>query len=149
MARLAKFWRALGAHVELMDAGRHDFVLAATSHLPHLVAYNLVGTVAEIEAGAEAEVMKFSAGGFRDFTRIAASDPIMWRDVFQLNGEAVLRVVDSFAEGLDRLREAIRAGDGATLEDLFRRTRDVRAAVIAMGQESSEPNFGRDRRKGP
>jgi cyclohexadieny/prephenate dehydrogenase len=131
-----------------MDATRHDFVLAATSHLPHLLAYNLVGTVAEIEAGAESEVMKFSAGGFRDFTRIAASDPIMWRDIFRMNGEAVLQVVDDFAQGLDRLRDAIRAGDGETLEALFRRTRDVRAAVIAMGQETSEPNFGRDRQKG-
>ena len=144
--RLTEFWMALGARVELMDAAHHDLVLAVTSHLPHLIAYNIVGTAADLEEVTQGEVMKFSAGGFRDFTRIAASDPVMWRDVFLLNREAVLEVVGRFTEDLQALSRAIRWGEGEKLEALFTRTREIRLGIVAAGQESSEPNFGRDRR---
>jgi cyclohexadieny/prephenate dehydrogenase len=144
--RLAEFWRALGARVETMDATHHDLVLAVTSHLPHLIAYNIVGTAADMETVTQAEVMKFSAGGFRDFTRIAASDPTMWRDVFLNNKGAVLEVLARFIEDLHMLSRAIRWGEGDKLHDLFTRTREIRRGVIAAGQETPEPNFGRDRR---
>jgi len=143
--RLARFWEALGANVELMDERRHDMVMAVTSHLPHLIAYTIVGTAEHLETVSEGEVMKFSAGGFRDFTRIAASDPVMWRDVFLLNKEAVLEIVARFMEDLQSLTRAIRYGDGQTLEDHFARTREIRRGVIAAGQEMAEPNFGRDK----
>ncbi|MDR3506846.1 MAG: prephenate/arogenate dehydrogenase family protein [Caulobacteraceae bacterium] len=146
VARLSAFWRALGAQVELMDAAHHDRVLAVTSHLPHLIAYNIVGTAADLEEVAEGEVMKYSAGGFRDFTRIAASDPVMWRDVFLLNKDAVLEVLGRFTEDLQALSRAIRWGEGDKLEALFTRTRAIRRGVIAAGQESAEPNFGRNRK---
>jgi len=148
LERLTAFWTALGALVELMDASHHDRVLAVTSHLPHLIAYNIVGTAADLEAVSEGEVMKYSAGGFRDFTRIAASDPIMWRDVFLLNKDAVLEVLGRFNEDLQALSRAIRWGEGDKLEALFTRTRAIRKGIVAAGQESAEPNFGRDR-KGP
>ncbi len=147
VARLARFWTALGARVEEMDPKHHDLVLAITSHLPHLIAYNIVGTAADLEGVAEAEVMKYSAGGFRDFTRIAASDPTMWRDVFLTNKDAVLEVLGRFTEDLQALSRAIRWGEGDKLFDLFSRTRDIRRGIVAMGQESAEPNFGRDRGK--
>lgn len=147
VARLSAFWRALGSTVELMDARHHDLVLAVTSHLPHLIAYNIVGTAADLEQVQRAEVMKFSAGGFRDFTRIAASDPVMWRDVFLLNREAVLEVLGRFTEDLQALSRAIRWGEGDKLHDLFSRTREIRRGIVAAGQESPEPNFGRDRGK--
>jgi cyclohexadieny/prephenate dehydrogenase len=140
------FWRALGSNVELMDARHHDIVLAVTSHLPHLIAYNIVGTAADIEEVAEGEVMKYSAGGFRDFTRIAASDPVMWRDVFLLNRDAVLETLGQFTEDLQALSRAIRRGEGDKLEALFTRTRAIRRGIIAAGQESAEPNFGRDKK---
>jgi cyclohexadieny/prephenate dehydrogenase len=143
---LAAFWRAIGANVELMDARHHDLVLAVTSHLPHLIAYNIVGTASDLEEVAEGEVMKYSAGGFRDFTRIAASNPIMWRDVFLLNRDAVLEVLGRFTEDLQALSRAIRWGEGDKLEALFTRTRDIRRGIVAAGQESPEPNFGRDRK---
>jgi cyclohexadieny/prephenate dehydrogenase len=146
VARLSGFWRALGAQVELMDAGHHDRVLAVTSHLPHLIAYNIVGTAADLEEVAEGEVMKYSAGGFRDFTRIAASDPVMWRDVFLLNKDAVLEILGRFTEDLQALSRAIRWGEGDKLEALFTRTRAIRRGIVAAGQESAEPNFGRDRK---
>ena len=142
--RLSAFWRALGSNVELMDERHHDLVLAVTSHLPHLIAYNIVGTAADLEAVAEGEVMKYSAGGFRDFTRIAASDPIMWRDVFLLNRDAVLEVVGRFTEDLQALSRAIRRGEGDKLEALFTRTREIRRGIVAAGQENAAPNFGRD-----
>ena len=148
LERLTAFWTALGALVELMDASHHDRVLAVTSHLPHLIAYNIVGTAADLEAVSEGEVMKYSAGGFRDFIRIAASDPIMWRDVFLLNKDAVLEVLGRFNEDLQALSRAIRWGEGDKLEALFTRTRAIRKGIVAAGQESAEPNFGRDR-KGP
>ena len=145
--RLSAFWRVLGAQVELMDAAHHDRVLAVTSHLPHLIAYNIVGTAADLEEVAEGEVMKYSAGGFRDFTRIAASDPIMWRDVFLLNRDAVLEILGRFNEDLQALSRAIRWGEGDKLEALFTRTRAIRRGIVAAGQESAEPNFGRDRKR--
>ncbi len=143
---LTAFWEALGSNVELMDARHHDIVLAVTSHLPHLIAYNIVGTAADIEEVAEGEVMKYSAGGFRDFTRIAASDPVMWRDVFLLNRDAVLETLGQFTEDLQALSRAIRRGEGDKLEALFTRTRAIRRGIIAAGQESAEPNFGRDKK---
>ncbi|MDZ4375153.1 MAG: prephenate/arogenate dehydrogenase family protein [Phenylobacterium sp.] len=147
VARLTDFWTALGAHVETMDAKHHDLVLAITSHLPHLIAYNIVGTTADLEEVTQAEVMKYSAGGFRDFTRIAASDPTMWRDVFLTNREAVLEMLGRFSEDLQALSRAIRWGEGDKLFELFSRTREIRRGIVALGQESAEPNFGRDRGK--
>ncbi|HEX4196000.1 MAG TPA: prephenate/arogenate dehydrogenase family protein [Caulobacteraceae bacterium] len=147
VATLTGFWETLGSKVETMDAGHHDLVLAVTSHLPHLIAYNIVGTAADIEEVSEGEVMKYSAGGFRDFTRIAASDPVMWRDVFLLNKDAVLETLGRFTEDLQALSRAIRWGEGDKLEALFTRTRAIRRGIIAAGQESAEPNFGRDKQK--
>jgi cyclohexadieny/prephenate dehydrogenase len=141
--KLTKFWQALGANVETMDAGHHDLVLAITSHLPHLIAYNIVGTAAELENGARGEVIKYSAGGFRDFTRIAASDPTMWRDVFLNNREAVLEMLKRFNNDLSFLTRAIASGDGAVLFDWFTRTRAIRRSIIEIGQETAEPDFGR------
>ncbi|MFN3524055.1 MAG: prephenate/arogenate dehydrogenase family protein [Phenylobacterium sp.] len=147
LARLRAFWTALGANVEVMDEKHHDLVLAVTSHLPHLIAYNIVGTAADLEEVTQAEVMKYSAGGFRDFTRIAASDPTMWRDIFLANKDAVLEILGRFTEDLQALSRAIRWGEGDKLHVLFSRTREIRRGVIAAGQESAEPNFGRDRDK--
>jgi cyclohexadieny/prephenate dehydrogenase len=148
LERLTAFWIALGARVELMDEKHHDLVLAVTSHLPHLIAYNIVGTAADLEEVTQGEVMKYSAGGFRDFTRIAASDPVMWRDVFLTNRDAVLEILGRFTEDLQALSRAIRWGEGEKLQSLFTRTRAIRMAIVAAGQESAEPNFGRDRRSG-
>ncbi len=144
--RLTDFWLALGSQVELMDDKHHDLVLAVTSHLPHLIAYNIVGTAADLEEVTRGEVIKYSAGGFRDFTRIAASDPIMWRDVFLANKDAVLEMLGRFTEDLQALSRAIRWGEGDKLEELFTRTRDIRLSIITAGQESAEPNFGRNRK---
>ena len=141
--RLAEFWRRLGAKVELMDAPHHDRVLAVTSHLPHLIAYSIVGTASDLEAVTKAEVIKYSAGGFRDFTRIAASDPVMWRDVFLNNREATLELLGRFTEDLVALQRAIRWGDGDTLEALFTRTRAIRRSIIDEGQDTEKPDFGR------
>src|SRR5690606_8326587 len=120
-----------------------DLVLAITSHVPHLIAYNIVGTVADLEAHTKSEVVKFSASGFRDFTRIAASDPIMWRDVFLTNRDAVLEMLGRFLEDLSQLQRAVRVGDGAALEQLFTRTRAIRRSIIDAGQETAAPDFGR------
>ncbi|HEY1425824.1 MAG TPA: prephenate/arogenate dehydrogenase family protein [Caulobacteraceae bacterium] len=144
--RLTDFWLRLGSRVELMDARHHDLVLAVTSHLPHLIAYTIVGAAADLEEVTQGEVMKYSAGGFRDFTRIAASDPIMWRDVFLTNRDAVLEILGRFTEDLQALSRAIRWGEGDKLQQLFTRTREIRLGIVAAGQESAEPNFGRDRR---
>lgn len=141
--RLRAFWTALGSNVEIMDAAHHDMVLAITSHVPHLIAYNIVGTAAHLGEVTQSEVIKFSAGGFRDFTRIAASDPTMWRDVFLHNKEAVLEMLGRFSEDLSVLTRAIRYGDGKTLFDLFTRTRAIRRSIIEIGQETAEPDFGR------
>ena len=132
--RLAALWRTAGMTVELMDAGHHDTVLAITSHLPHLIAYNIVGTVADLEEETKREVIKYAAGGFRDFTRIAASDPVMWRDVFLNNRAAVLEMLGRFTEDLAALQRAIRRGDGEHLEALFTRTRAIRRGVIEARQ---------------
>ncbi len=142
--RLAEFWRRLDSKVETMDPQHHDLVLAVTSHLPHLIAYSIVGTASDLEGVTRSEVIKYSAGGFRDFTRIAASDPQMWRDVFLANKDAVLEVLQRFTEDLTALQRAIRWGDGDTLFNLFTRTRDIRRTIIDAGQDTAAPDFGRD-----
>jgi cyclohexadieny/prephenate dehydrogenase len=141
--KLAAFWRLLGADVETMSPEHHDLVLAATSHLPHLIAYTIVGTADELQNVTRSEVLKFSAGGFRDFTRIAASDPTMWRDIFIANKDAVLEVLGRFNEDISALTRAIRNGDGATLFDHFTRTRAIRKGIVQIGQDSPAPDFGR------
>jgi len=141
--KLTAFWRGLGANVETMAADHHDLVLAVTSHLPHLIAYTIVGTADELEDVTQAEVLKFSAGGFRDFTRIAASDPTMWRDVFLANKDAVLEMLGAFQEDLSKLTRAIRRGDGEALFDHFTRTRAIRRGIVNLGQETADPDFGR------
>ncbi len=143
VTRLNNFWRALGANVDIMAPEHHDLVLAITSHVPHLIAYNIVGTAADLEQVTQSEVMKFSAGGFRDFTRIAASDPTMWRDVFLNNKEAVLEMLGRFSEDLTALQRMIRFADGDALFDLFTRTRAIRRGIIEAGQETAEADFGR------
>jgi cyclohexadieny/prephenate dehydrogenase len=141
--RLRAFWSALGARVEIMTPDHHDLVLAITSHLPHLIAYTIVGTAEELGQVTSSEVMKFSAGGFRDFTRIAASDPTMWRDVFLANKEAVLEMLGTFNEDLSKLTRAIRRGDGEALFEHFARTRAIRRGIVEIGQDSAAPDFGR------
>ena len=141
--RLAAFWRALGANVERMPADHHDLVLAITSHLPHLIAYTIVGTADELAEVTRSEVLKFSAGGFRDFTRIAASDPTMWRDVFLANKDAVLEMLGTFNEDLSKLTRAIRRGDGEALFEHFTRTRAIRRGIVETGQDSAAADFGR------
>jgi cyclohexadieny/prephenate dehydrogenase len=141
--RVADFWRRLGADVETMDAAHHDRVLAVTSHLPHLIAYTIVGTASDLEEVTQSEVIKYSAGGFRDFTRIAASDPVMWRDVFLTNREAVLEMLQRFSEDLTALQRAIRWGKGDELFELFSRTRAIRRGVVEQGQDDAAPDFGR------
>jgi cyclohexadieny/prephenate dehydrogenase len=143
IARLTEFWRAAGANVEIMPAAHHDLVLAITSHVPHLIAYNIVGTAAHLEAVTQSEVIKFSAGGFRDFTRIAASDPTMWRDVFLNNKDAVLEMLGRFNEDLIALQRMIRYGDGQGLFDVFTHTRAIRRSIIEQGQETAAADFGR------
>ena len=137
------FWEALGSNVEIMNAAHHDLVLAITSHVPHLIAYNIVGTAADLEEVTRSEVIKFSAGGFRDFTRIAASDPTMWRDVFLYNRDAVLEMLGRFTEDLTALQRMIRREDGDGLFALFTRTRAIRRGIVAQGQETAAPDFGR------
>jgi cyclohexadieny/prephenate dehydrogenase len=144
--RVSAFWERIGADVEIMDAHHHDLVLAVTSHLPHLIAYTIVGTASDLEEVTHSEVIKFSAGGFRDFTRIAASDPTMWRDVFLANKEAVLEMLQRFSEDITVLQRAIRWGDGDALFDLFTRTRAVRRSIIEHGQDDPRPDFGREQR---
>src|SRR5579863_364194 len=141
--KLRAFWAALGAKVEIMTADHHDMVLAITSHLPHLIAYTIVGTADELEGVTQSEVLKFSAGGFRDFTRIAASDPIMWRDVFLTNKDAVLEMLGTFNEDLSKLTRAIRRGDGEALFEHFTRTRAIRRGIVETGQDSAAADFGR------
>ncbi len=143
VAKVKAFWEALGSHVEIMGAAHHDLVLAITSHVPHLIAYNIVGTAADLEEVTRSEVIKFSAGGFRDFTRIAASDPTMWRDVFLHNKDAVLEMLGRFNEDLTALQRMIRRGDGDGLFALFTRTRAIRLGIVAEGQETAAPDFGR------
>ena len=141
--RLSAFWMRLGARVETMDVDRHDRVLAITSHLPHLIAYNIVSTAYDMESVEKGEVVKYSAGGFRDFTRIAASDPTMWRDVFLTNKDAVLATRGRVSEDLAALQRAIRWGDGETLMQEFSRARGIRKAIIDAGLDTAEADFGR------
>jgi cyclohexadieny/prephenate dehydrogenase len=141
--KLKTFWSHLGANVECMPAAHHDLVLGITSHLPHLIAYTIVGTADELSSVTRSEVLKFSAGGFRDFTRIAASDPTMWRDVFLANKDAVLEMLGRFNEDLATLTRAMRSGDGQTLFDHFARTRAIRRGIVEIGQDSPAPDFGR------
>ena len=140
---LSDLWQALGAKVDLMDPQHHDMVLAVTSHLPHLIAYTIVGTASDLEEVTRSEVIKYSAGGFRDFTRIAASDPTMWRDVFLSNRDAVLDMLQRFTEDLTALQRAVRVGDGQQLFDHFTRTRAIRRSIIEEGQDDARPDFGR------
>lgn len=143
LADLQQFWEGIGARIEIMDAAHHDLVLAVTSHIPHLIAYTIVGTASDLEDVTRSEVIKYSAGGFRDFTRIAASDPTMWRDVFLHNRGAVLEMLGRFTEDLTAMQRAIRSSDGDALFDLFSRTRDIRNSIIEMGQDDARPDFGR------
>lgn len=143
LSKLQMFWERLGSHVEIMSPEHHDMVLAITSHVPHLIAYNIVNTASHLERVTDSEVIKFSAAGFRDFTRIAASDPVMWRDVFLNNKEAVLEMLGRFSEDLVNLQRAIRFGDGKTLEKLFADARTVRRGIIQASQDTAEPDFGR------
>lgn len=144
--RLTGFWQALGSKTEVMAPDHHDLVLAITSHVPHLIAYNIVGTASDLEQVTESEVIKFSAGGFRDFTRIAASDPTMWRDVFLHNKDAVLEVLGRFTEDLIALQRNIRWAQGEQLFDLFTRTRAIRRSIIDQHQDTPDPDFGRARK---
>jgi len=141
--RVKAFWERLGSQVEIMNARHHDLVLAVTSHVPHLIAYSIVGTASDLEGVTQGEVIKYSAGGFRDFTRIAASDPTMWRDVFLNNKEAVLEILQRLTEDVTALQRAIRWGDGDTLFNLFTRTRAIRRSIIEQGQDDERPDFGR------
>lgn len=144
--RLSAFWRGMGANVEVMTPEHHDLVLAITSHVPHLIAYNIVGTATHLGEVTNSEVIQYSAGGFRDFTRIAASDPTMWRDVFLHNKDAVLEMLGRFSEDLTALQRMIRYGDGDGLFDLFTRTRAIRRGIIAEGQDAPDADFGRLRK---
>lgn len=143
---LTSFWLGLGANVETMDADHHDLVLAVTSHAPHLIAYTMVGVADDLGRVTDSEVVKYSAAGFRDFTRIAASDPTMWRDVFLSNKDATLEILGRFTEELFALQRAIRTGDGDHLHAYFTRTRAIRRGIIAAGQDTEAPNFGRSKK---
>ena len=142
--RLQQFWLDLGSFVEIMTPDHHDQVLAITSHLPHLIAYSIVSTASDLEDVTRSEVIKFSAGGFRDFTRIAASDPTMWRDVFLTNKDAVLEMLGRFSEDLSALQRSIRWNDGDALFDLFSRSKETRQRIIEVGQDTASPDFGRE-----
>ena len=142
--KVMNFWKGLGANVEFMDADHHDLVLAVTSHAPHLIAYTMVGVADDLGKVTDSEVIKYSAAGFRDFTRIAASDPIMWRDVFLFNKDATLEILGRFTEELFDLQRAIRTGNGDKLLDYFTHTRSVRRGIIEAGQDTDAPNFGRN-----
>jgi cyclohexadieny/prephenate dehydrogenase len=143
LKRLRQFWEALGSKVDEMDPEHHDKVLAIVSHLPHIIAYNIVGTADDLEAVTESEVIKYSASGFRDFTRLAASDPTMWRDVCLHNKDAILEMLARFSEDLAYLQRAIRWGEGDKIFDLFTRTRAIRRSIIKAGQDVDAPDFGR------
>ncbi len=141
--RLRAFWEAMGAHVDEMDPDHHDLVLAVTSHAPHLIAYTMVGVADDLRRVTDSEVIKYSAAGFRDFTRIAASDPTMWRDVFLTNRDATLEILGRFTEELFALQRAIRTGDGEHLHEYFTRTRAIRRGIVEAGQDTDAPDFGR------
>ncbi len=145
--RLTRLWRALGSDVGIMEPDHHDLVLAVTSHAPHLIAYTMVGVADDLRRVTDSEVIKYSAAGFRDFTRIAASDPVMWRDVFLNNKDATLEILGRFTEELFALQRAIRTGDGTMLHDYFTRTRAIRRGIIEAGQDTDAPNFGRNSKR--
>jgi cyclohexadieny/prephenate dehydrogenase len=145
VAQLRTLWEGMGANVEEMDADHHDLVLAVTSHVPHAIAYTMVGVADDLRRVTDSEVIKYSAAGFRDFTRIAASDPTMWRDVFLTNKEATLEILGRFTEELFALQRAIRTGDGDHLHDYFTRTRAIRRGIIEAGQDTDAPDFGRSK----
>lgn len=147
LERLKQYWRLLGANVDTMDADHHDLVLAVTSHAPHLIAYTMVGVADDLRRVTDSEVIKYSAAGFRDFTRIAASDPTMWRDVFLTNKDATLEILGRFTEELFALQRAIRTGNGEHLFDYFTRTRAIRRGIIEAGQDTDAPDFGRQGKK--
>ncbi len=149
LERLKAFWQGCGSDVDQMEAKHHDLVLAIVSHLPHLIAYNIVGTADDLETVTKSEVIKYSASGFRDFTRLAASDPTMWRDVCLNNKDAILEMLSRFSEDLSALQRAIRWGDGQMLSELFTRTRSIRRSIIEAGQETDAPDFGRHARDEP
>ncbi len=144
VAQLRALWEGMGANVDEMDADHHDLVLAVTSHTPHLIAYTMVGVADDLRRVTDSEVIKYSAAGFRDFTRIAASDPTMWRDVFLTNKDATLEILGRFTEELFALQRAIRTGDGDHLHEYFTRTREIRRGIIEAGQDTAAPNFGRE-----
>ena len=144
VAKLSAFWTACGSKVDVMEPKHHDMVLAIVSHLPHIIAYNIVGTASDLETVTQSEVIKYSASGFRDFTRLAASDPTMWRDVCLNNKEPILEMLARFSEDLTALQRAIRWGDGDVLFDLFTRTRAIRRSIVDAGQDTDAPNFGRN-----
>lgn len=143
VAELEAFWNTLGSDTEVMDVAHHDLLCAIVSHIPHLIAYTMVGVADDFRRVSEQEVIKFSAAGFRDFTRIAASDPTMWRDVFLTNKDATLEILGRFTEELFALQRAIRTGDGAHLHEYFTRTRAIRRGIIEAGQDTDAPDFGR------
>ena len=143
LEKLSEFWRRCGANIDTMDPQHHDMTLAIVSHLPHIIAYNIVGTADDLQSVTKSEVIKYSASGFRDFTRLAASDPTMWRDVCLHNKDAILEMLARFSEDLASLQRAIRWGDGDKLFDLFTRTRAVRRSIIEAGQDIDVPDFGR------
>ncbi|SLN55414.1 cyclohexadienyl dehydrogenase [Roseovarius litorisediminis] len=148
VAKVEALWQGMGAHTEEMDAEHHDLVLAVTSHAPHLIAYTMVGVADDLRRVTDSEVIKYSAAGFRDFTRIAASDPTMWRDVFLNNKDATLEILGRFTEELFALQRAIRTGDGEHLHAYFTRTRAIRRSIIEAGQDTDAPDFGRGKRDG-
>lgn len=147
LARLRALWEGIGARVDIMDPDHHDLVLAVTSHTPHLIAYTMVGVADDLRRVTDSEVIQYSAAGFRDFTRIAASDPTMWRDVFLTNKDATLEILGRFTEELFALQRAIRKGDGQHLHDYFTRTRAIRRGIIEAGQDTSAPDFGRGQKR--
>lgn len=144
LEKLSEFWRRCGSNIDTMDPEHHDMTLAIVSHLPHIIAYNIVGTADDLESVTKSEVIKYSASGFRDFTRLAASDPTMWRDVCLHNKDAILEMLARFSEDLASLQRAIRWGDGDKLFEMFTRTRAIRRSIIDAGQEVDVPNFGRE-----
>ena len=146
-AALESYWQALGANTQRMEPAHHDLVCAVVSHVPHLIAYTMVGVADDLRRVSDQEVIKFSAAGFRDFTRIAASDPTMWRDVFLTNKEASLEILGRFTEELFALQRAIRTGDGDTLFDYFTHTREIRRGILQAGQDTDAPDFGRIRKE--
>ena len=140
---LEKFWKKLGSRVDVMDAKKHDYILSVTSHMPHLIAYNIVNTTLKIKKKKDRNIVKYSAGGLRDFTRIAASNPIMWRDIFVENKENTSKMIDKFIENLTDLKKAIKNKNEKKLEKIFRKTKKIRKEIIEAGQDISKPDFGR------